>query len=483
MSNNTSQNRPIDLEKGLEELDRPETHVENRDVIENDKDLVSTPSRQQNTITKTQSRTAHSIKVTSTKLSKILTARSNASVIDPGPPPDGGLKAWTQALMGHLVILNTWGMISSFSVFQAYYTSELGMEPSAVSWIGSIQMLGHFGLGLLTGRMLDGGLFYWAVIPGVILTSLSMFLTSLCDKYYQLFLAQGVLFGIGCGLQFTPASSLVYTYFSSNKAVALAIVASGSATGGLIYPTIARQLLPKLGFGWTTRIMAFMMLAMGTCYCSLLKPRLPPRKSGPLFELSAFRELPYLLYNIGVFLTLMGQYFGFYYIGSFGLNVIGVPYSTSVNVLMIMNGVGLAGRLIPGYLADQKFGCFNTLIPFVFASGIIMYCWSAVNSEAGLYAWAVVYGFASAGFQGLFPSSLGTLTKDLSKLGVRNGQGFGIAGVAALIGPPIAGALIQQSGGSYLASQMWSASMIVGGGVMFVLARISKTGLVLRVRV
>lgn len=80
-------------------------------------------------------------------LVQTLTTRSNASIIDPGPPPDGGIKAWTQACMGHLVILNTWGMVATFGVFQAYYTQELGLEPSAVSWIGSVQMLGHFGLG------------------------------------------------------------------------------------------------------------------------------------------------------------------------------------------------------------------------------------------------------------------------------------------------------------------------------------------------
>ena len=198
--------------------------------------------------------------------------------------------------------------------------------------------VGHFSLGMFSGRALDGGLYYWVLIPGMLLTSLSMFMTSLCSQYYQLFLAQGIMFGLGSGLQFTPSASLIYTYFNKNKVVALAIVASGSATGGLVYPTIARQLLPKIGFEWTTRVCGFIMLAVGCVYCSLLKPRLPPRKSGPLFELNAFRELPYTLYILGVFLTCFGQYFGFYYIGSYALNVVGVPYDTSVNLLMIMNG-------------------------------------------------------------------------------------------------------------------------------------------------
>jgi hypothetical protein len=81
------------------------------------------------------------------QLTKTITARSNVSVIDPGPPPEGGVKAWLQVFAGMLVITNTWGMTATFGVFQSYYTTELGMEPSAVSWIGSMQMLGHFGLG------------------------------------------------------------------------------------------------------------------------------------------------------------------------------------------------------------------------------------------------------------------------------------------------------------------------------------------------
>ena len=48
-------------------------------------------------------------------MEKVLSrTRSRCSYIDPGPPPDGGLTAWTQALCGHLIVANTWGYISSF---------------------------------------------------------------------------------------------------------------------------------------------------------------------------------------------------------------------------------------------------------------------------------------------------------------------------------------------------------------------------------
>lgn len=58
---------------------------------------------------------------------------SRSSHIDPGPPPDGGLVAWTQAIIGHLLFTNTWGVINSFGVFQTSYVSELGFPPSNVS--------------------------------------------------------------------------------------------------------------------------------------------------------------------------------------------------------------------------------------------------------------------------------------------------------------------------------------------------------------
>src|SRR6266516_1651855 len=65
----------------------------------------------------------------------------------PGPPPDGGWAAWTQAIMSHLVVFSTWGYISSFGVFQTYYVTALHRAPSDISWIGSLQTFLLFFIG------------------------------------------------------------------------------------------------------------------------------------------------------------------------------------------------------------------------------------------------------------------------------------------------------------------------------------------------
>ncbi|PLB39367.1 putative MFS monocarboxylate transporter [Aspergillus candidus] len=402
--------------------------------------------------------------------------RTRESGKDIGPPPDGGFTAWSQVALAHFVIFNTWGYINSFGVFQSYYTEALDRAPSDISWVGSIQIFLLFFIGTFSGRATDAGYFKAILTAGALLEVFCIFMTSLCTEYWQLFLAQGIGQGIGCGLMFCPTIALMPTYFTRKRALAIGITASGSATGGLVFPAVVMRLLPQLGFGWTMRVLGFISLATLTPCLVFLKQRLPPRRSGPLVEWGAFRELPYTLFAIGMFLNFWGIYVGFFYIGSFSRNMIGVSQETSIDVILVMNGIGLLGRLGPNYLADRFTGPLNMLLPFSLATGVISYCWAGVDSVSGLYAWSAFYGLAAAGIQSLFPATLSTLTTDLKKTGVRMGMVLSVVGVAALIGSPIAGALVEKADGHYLYAQMFMGTVIVAGMLTLSCARLAKLG-------
>ncbi len=248
---------------------------------------------------------------------------------DPGPPPDGGMVGWTQgtylsasehhllyfsshnhqkwaliskiAVLGHLVIMNTWGFINSFGVFQTYYTTALHEPPSAISWIGSIQVFLLFSIGTLTGRLSDAGYFRPVFLLGTLLGCFGVFMSSLSTTYWQLLLAQGVCCGLGFGCLFCPSLSILSTYFSTNRSLAIGIAAAGSATGGMIFPAMVQQLLPRVGFPWTMRALGFIQLGC-LAICNIgIRPRVPPRKAGALVDWKSFKETSYVLFAVGMF--------------------------------------------------------------------------------------------------------------------------------------------------------------------------------------
>ncbi|KAL1859020.1 hypothetical protein Daus18300_009658 [Diaporthe australafricana] len=113
---------------------------------------------------------------------RVLSRTTSRSSFNPGPPPDGGLKAWTAVAAGHLVIMNTWGYINSFGVFQTYYSTELGLPPATISWIGSIQVFLLFFIGTFTGRITDAGVSYILGFPLFCTTSMVSLLCHLSLK-------------------------------------------------------------------------------------------------------------------------------------------------------------------------------------------------------------------------------------------------------------------------------------------------------------
>lgn len=238
------------------------------------------------------------------------------SIKDLSPPPDGGVRAWIQVLCAWFAIFNTWGFVNSFGAFQPFYESILPESASAISWIGSLQACLLFTLGMFSGRALDRGWFRPTVALGISIHLVGMFTLSLASSYWQLLLTQGLCTGVGGGIFFVPIMGLCSTYFSSHRGVALGIVTSGNSAGGIIYPVVVRELLPRIGFGWTVRVLGFINVASLALVLAFMQPRLPPRRSGPVIAWEAFKDVPYVLHVIGVCFLMPPVYCVFYYVRS-----------------------------------------------------------------------------------------------------------------------------------------------------------------------
>ncbi|KAG6353673.1 hypothetical protein INS49_005381 [Diaporthe citri] len=208
-------------------------------------------------------------------------------------PPDGGVVAWMSVVAAFFSIMNTWGSIISFGAFQSYYVTHLQSTPSEISWIGSIAILLLFSGGVVTGRLTDSGYLHHCTIIGAFLIVFGTFMASLSTKYWQVLLAQGVCTGIGNGSLLTPMMVIVSTYFKKKLPFVLGIGACGSVTGGLIFPSMVRTLLPTIGFGWTMRAIGFIQLGTLIIAVASARTRLEPKRSGPLLDWTAFGDIEF----------------------------------------------------------------------------------------------------------------------------------------------------------------------------------------------
>ncbi|KAK2589733.1 hypothetical protein QQS21_012590 [Conoideocrella luteorostrata] len=391
-------------------------------------------------------------------------------------PPDGGWRAWSQVLAAHLINAMSFGYAASFGVYQLYYVDTLGLPAAKVSWIGSCQVFLTFAMCAFSGRLADAGYSREIVIVGCFFAVLGSYMTSFCFEYWQFFLAQGVCTGFGLGIIFAPAVSVTSSYFKKNRSLALSIAATGTSVGGLVFPSTIQYLIPRIGFRWAARCAALVALVICAGACALLRPFIPGRKNGPLFEWEAFKELPYALFATGAMLNFYGIYFGQFYINSFARNIIGFSSLESVNLLLIANAVGIPIRPLVGYAANNYLGPINIFIMAIAFVGTMLYGWIGITTRTSMYIFSALFGAAVSTNQATFVPSLASLTQDPQKMGIRFGMVETLCSFATLAGPPTAGAILDRSGGEYFSAQIWGGSIMMAGALTIAAARVSATG-------
>lgn len=240
------------------------------------------------------------------------------------------------------------------------------------------------------------------------------------------------------------------TYFRKRRAIAGGLTVAGSSLGGVVFPLMASHLIPKIGFPWTMRACAFLILGLlliaNLTISSHLTHNPRPLKLSHYF--APMRETNFLIFCISCFFLYWGMIIPFNYIVVSAVHY-GLSVKMAFNLIPILNGFSFLGRTIPNILAD-KYGRFNVMVVMALFSTItILALWLPGRSEGALVAFAALFGIGSGACIGLGPVLLMGLSP-IKEVGYRIGTVFAIAGVGALTGPPIAGAIVAKTeGGNY----------------------------------
>ncbi|GJC89123.1 fujikurins efflux protein FFUJ_12242 [Colletotrichum liriopes] len=339
-----------------------------------------------------------------------------------------------------------------------------------------MQLFLLFLLGTASGRAIDAGFFRLTLILGFIFQLGGIFGASFSTQYWQVLLSQGIATGIGNGMHFTSLVWLVSQYFTKRRGLALGICSCGAPIGAVLFTVIAKKMIPRVDTPWTLRTMGFLILFNSIVIFLVARPKQATRRSGQLLELAAFKELPYLFFTIGMFFGMLGVYFAILYVPIFSVERLHVNDDEPLTILIVMSAMGITGRLIPPYLADKSIQPLRTLVISLLLSGINLFAWIAVNSLAGLYVWVVAYAFTANAVQTLFTASMGEVTSDMSKLGVRIGMVFTVVSFACLIGSPLAAQLVEVNHGDFLYAQIFAGLSMLLGGVLVAFAKMKQVG-------
>lgn len=396
--------------------------------------------------------------------------------------PNGGLIAWLQVLGSFFIFFNSWGIINTFGSYQTFYETELlrSSTPSAISWIGSLQAFLLMLVGALTGPVYDAGYFRELLIGGSFLVVLGQMMLSLCKEYWQVLLAQAFCIGAGTGALFVPSVAILSTYFTTKIASATGLAASGSSLGGVIYPIVFHKLQPQIGFGWTTRVIGFIILATLFVPNTVMKVRVLPAQRRALLDLPAFKEIPYTLFVAGAFIGFMGLYMPFFYIQLYAIRGGITDTNFAFYLLAILNSASIFGRIVPNFVAD-KVGPFNVIVPCAIISGILCFCLIPISSVAALIVFCVLFGFFSGSFVSLPPTIIVVLSlHKRGKIGTRLGMCFAVVSVGMLIGAPIGGVILDAHG--FTSVWVFGGVLMVTGGLIMGLSRGFKVGWSLAVK-
>ena len=335
------------------------------------------------------------------------------------------------------------GVAYSFGAFFQPMAAEFHSGSGATSIIFSITAFLWFTLGAVSGWAGDRFGTKRVMAVGAVVMGVGLFLTSIVHQLWLGYLTYGVGVGVGTACGYVPMVAAVGSWFDRRQGLAIGVAVSGIGLGTLVGAPTAATLINLYGWRQTYVIFAvvsFTVLAI----CAFLADR--PTPAGPT-RLNLGRAVRTRVFGI-LYLSVLLQGFGLF---TFFVHL--VPYAQATGatrfaaaaLLGVVGVFSTIGRLAFGPLAD-RFGRIRIFQLAVFVMAASYLIWIAGPSYPWLAVFAAIMGASYGGWVAISPSVMSELF-GTEGLGGTTGALYTAAGVGALLGPSLAGFLVDSTGG------------------------------------
>ncbi len=310
-------------------------------------------------------------------------------------------QAWTRlvvaVLIGTLGSVGMWAVVVVLPVVQTEFSATRG----AVSLASTMNYLGFALGGVVTGRITDRFGIVAALGLSIACLGVSFVLAGAAASLWQ-FNAVYFLIGLGTSATFAPLMAETSHWFERYRGLAVAIVASGMNVAGTIWPPLINRAVQSVGWrathiaigvicAVTMAILLFVLRAIMEGEGTRDRANAPPPQADLGLSTNMLTAL-LALASIGCCVAMaMPQVHIVAYCGDLGYGV-----ARGAEMLSLMLGFGIVGRIGSGSLAD-KIGGIRTLLIGSLAQAFALLFYLFFDGLTSLYLVSAMYGLFQGG--------------------------------------------------------------------------------------
>lgn len=381
---------------------------------------------------------------------------------------DGGY-GWAVVAGAFIANAIAFGILYSFTVFFPPILSEFGGGRGAVAIIPSVAASLMLGAGGVVGRLTDRFGPSRMIRAGSVLLLSGLVLSAASKSIWQVFLAYGILVGLGASSAFLPSNSAVGQWFARRRGLATGIAVSGSGVGTVIFAPLSQALITTYDWRVALKVIGVAGFVLMLAASILVRGRGGSHRTGMLSAMKSNRT--FQIIYLAAFIASYGYWVPFVHIVPYATDH-GLTTAAAAGLVSIMGLFNITGRVVLGTIAD-RFGRRRILQLAVIAMTVSVAAWPLAQMRPALVVFAATYGF----FAGTFISLLIALMADYfgtERLAGVTGLMNTAAAAGTLVGAPLSGLLFDASG-SYSLSILIAAAAMGAGAVALLFLPSEKT--------
>jgi MFS family permease len=351
-------------------------------------------------------------------------------------------RAWVVVFAAFLGAFVGFGVTYCFGVFLKPMALEFHVNHAAMSVLFSVIAGLSFFLAPFTGEIADRHGPRLVVATGAVLMGAGLILTAHVHNFPLVMLTYGGGLGAAVACTYIPSIAAVGEWFKIHRDIALGIAISGIGCGTLVAAPLSAVLIECYGwrtsfeiFGWASA--ALLLL----CAALLAKPPVVGEKKKVSIA-GKVRTRAFALLYVSLFLAGIAVYVSFVFLPAYSADIGGSRVAGAA-LIGYIGASSVVGRLGLNALAPR----FGLLTMYQIAYAVLLASfalWLTAHTYTSLVAFGLVMGVGYGGIAAMAPAVTANIF-GVDGLGELLGILFTGFGVACLVGPPVAGILVDRT--------------------------------------